>query len=215
MKRLTSLLLAALLIIALFGCAQQDAPATTQMEESTMPKNIMQKSDPTQDDEMNILMIGSSFCYYYVEELYGMLTAAGYKNVNVCNVYYSGCPLQSHWEWWKSGEANYDYYTTNSDGRNGIKNYTVIFPACKGVLGVLCAGLLGSFACIISNAAGLNLCDVQNRAVPVDKVNVYLRLFAHRRLRIWLRIGLGIGCRIFLTTSAKRDHEASKKCGYY
>ena len=122
MKRLTSLLLAALLIIALFGCAQQDAPATTQMEESTMPKNIMQKSDPTQDDELNILMIGSSFCYYYVEELYGMLTAVGYKNVNVCNVYYSGCPLQSHWEWWKSGEANYDYYTTNSDGRNGIKN---------------------------------------------------------------------------------------------
>ena len=85
-----------------------------------MPKNIMQKSDPTQDDELNILMIGSSFCYYYVEELYGMLIAAGYKKVNVCNVYQSGCPLQSHWEWWKSSEANYYYYTTNENGRSEI-----------------------------------------------------------------------------------------------
>ena len=118
MKRLFSLLLAALMLVALLGgCTQQNTPETTQTEETTMPKNIMQKSDPTQDDEMNILMIGASFCYYYVEELYGMLTAAGYKNVNVCNVYYSGCPLQSHWTWWKNGEANYEFFTTNADGR--------------------------------------------------------------------------------------------------
>lgn len=83
--------------------------------------NIMQKSDPSQDDTLNVLMIGNSFCYYYVEELYGMLTAAGYKNVNICNVYYSGCPLEKHWQWWKSGEANYEYYTTNEHGRNKVE----------------------------------------------------------------------------------------------
>ncbi len=79
-------------------------------------KNIYQKTDPTQDDILNILMIGSSFCYYYVEELHGMLEAAGIK-ANVCNVYYSGCPLENHWTWWKNGEAHYEYYITNDDGR--------------------------------------------------------------------------------------------------
>ena len=79
-------------------------------------KNIYQKSDPAQDDTMNILMIGSSYCYYYVEELYGLLKAAGIK-ANVCNVYYSGCPLEKHWAWWKTGEAHYEYFITNEDGR--------------------------------------------------------------------------------------------------
>ena len=83
--------------------------------------NIMQKSDPSQDNELNILMVGNSFCYYYVEELYGMLTAAGYENVNVCNVYYSGCSLDMHWNWWKNGAANYSYFTTNKNGRNEEK----------------------------------------------------------------------------------------------
>lgn len=83
--------------------------------------NIMQMEDPSKDDTLNILMIGNSFCYYYVEELYGMLTAAGYKDVNVCNVYYSGCPLESHWKWWKNKESNYTYYTTNAEGRKGVE----------------------------------------------------------------------------------------------
>ncbi|MBQ8797732.1 MAG: DUF4886 domain-containing protein [Oscillospiraceae bacterium] len=65
-------------------------------------------------------MIGSSFCYYYVEELQAMLAADGIK-AKVCNVYYSGCPLEKHWTWWKSGEANYDYYVTDENGRVGTK----------------------------------------------------------------------------------------------
>lgn len=47
---------------------------------------------------MNILMIGNSGCHYYVEELYGMLEAAG-TQANVCNVYYDGCKLEQHWKW--------------------------------------------------------------------------------------------------------------------
>lgn len=81
---------------------------------------IYQKSNPVQDDTLNILMIGSSFCYFYLEELYGMLSAAEIK-AKVCNVYYSGCPLKKHWTWWKSGEANYDFYVTDESGRVGTK----------------------------------------------------------------------------------------------
>lgn len=116
-------LLFTLAMCLLVACVSTPVPTeTTEPTEGVKntAMNIMQKSDPTQDDSFNILMIGSSFCYYYVEELYGMLTAAGYKNVNVCNVYYSGCPLESHWQWWKNGEANYQYFTTNENGREQI-----------------------------------------------------------------------------------------------
>ena len=71
---------------------------------------------PADDGVVDILMIGHSLCYYYVEELYGMLAAAGIK-ANVCNVYYSGCSIEQHWNWWKNGEANYQFFITNENGR--------------------------------------------------------------------------------------------------
>ena len=119
LKRIFSFLLALVCIIGVFaGCSNtQETPTTT---EEVIPLNIMQKNDPAQDDELNILMIGNSFCTNYSVELYGMLTAAGYKNVNVCSVYYDGCKLEQHWTWWKSGEANYRFYTTNENGRNYV-----------------------------------------------------------------------------------------------
>lgn len=121
LKRCLTLFLALICICTLLGgCSNGDGTSTTT-QATGLPANIMQKADPTQDDELNVLMIGNSFCYYYVEELYGLLTAAGYKNVNICNVYYSGCTLEQHWSWWKSNEANYDYYTTNETGRNGLQ----------------------------------------------------------------------------------------------
>lgn len=121
-KRILCFMLASVLICSLLcSCAgNQHTPETTG-KENNVNMNIMQKSDPSQDDELNVLMIGNSFCYYYVEELYGLLTAAGYKNVNICNIYYSGCTLEQHWTWWKNGEANYEYFTTNETGRKGVK----------------------------------------------------------------------------------------------
>ena len=128
-RRILLLLLAATFVLSACGGTGENTPATTESKatetteitEATQMKNIYQKADPAQDDTLNLLMIGSSFCYYYVEELYGMLEAAGIK-ANVCNVYYSGCPLEKHWQWWKTGEANYDYYITNEEGRKGTKS---------------------------------------------------------------------------------------------
>ena len=80
-----------------------------------------------ENDTMNLLMIGSSFCYYYVEELHGMLKAAGI-NANICNVYYSGCPLEKHWNWWKNKESHYHYFITNENGR--IKTAPVDLEWC-------------------------------------------------------------------------------------
>lgn len=93
-------------------------------EKETEPAPIMQDYDPAEDDVINVLMIGHSFCYYYVEELYGIAEAAGVK-MKVCNVYYSGCPLKKHWTWWKQNEANYQYFETDGSGRKKYENYSL------------------------------------------------------------------------------------------
>ena len=99
-------------------------PIQKKTEEETVEEPIMQDYDPAQDDVINVLMIGNSFCYYYVEELYGIAKAAG-VNMKVCNVYYSGCKLSQHWNWWKKGESNYQYFETDESGRKGYKNYSL------------------------------------------------------------------------------------------
>lgn len=78
---------------------------------------------PADDGVIDVLMIGNSWCYYYVEELYALAAAAGVP-MRVCNVYYSGCPIDKHYNWWKAGEAHYQYFETNGNGRkekgNGV-----------------------------------------------------------------------------------------------
>ena len=130
---LASVLLASTLLSA---CAQSIAPieeantetATSETVAEEVKKTeapaIMQTSDPAEDDVFNVLMIGNSGCYYYVEELYGIAKAAGVK-MKVCNLYYSGCPLQKHWLWWKQNEKNYQYFETDENGRIKYETYSL------------------------------------------------------------------------------------------
>ena len=129
-----------MLLLSLASCssglepvpAETDAPKVTttkkqeqkETKEETEEEKILQEYDPAEDDVINVLMIGHSFCYYYVEELYGIAKAAG-VNMKVCNVYYSGCSLKQHWTWWKNNEANYQYFETDGSGRRKYENYTL------------------------------------------------------------------------------------------
>jgi hypothetical protein len=132
MKRILSVILILSLALGLLTACGSAPEATEPTEGVSKPAmNIMQKSDPAQDDTLNILMIGSSFCYYYVEELWGMLDAAGIK-ARVCNVYYSGCPLENHWNWWKSGEAHYEFFITDENGRKGFKDVNLEYCLKQG-----------------------------------------------------------------------------------
>ena len=82
--------------------------------------DLFQKN-PKDDDELNILLIGHSFSFYWVEELYGLLAEnSGYdpEKITITNVYYSGCPLKNHWTWLETGEANYNIAVTNHTGRS-------------------------------------------------------------------------------------------------
>jgi len=123
MKKILSLLLIFSLALGLMtacggGSDASEPPETT--EGVKKPVNIMQKSDPSQDDTINILMIGNSFCYYYADELVGMAAANGIK-LRVSNVYYSGCAITQHYTWWKNGERNYRFITHDANGRTEIE----------------------------------------------------------------------------------------------
>ena len=86
--------------------------------------NLNKIPDPGEDGIINVLMIGNSGCYYYVEELHALAAAAGI-NMRVCNVYYSGCPLEKHYKWWMNGDANYQFYETYYDGRKCTDNMSL------------------------------------------------------------------------------------------
>ena len=90
------------------------------LAELTLPNILEEKT--MNDKTLKLLMVGNSFCYYYVEELYGLLMAnpdpnRGYENVEIYNLYYSGCKLNQHYEWWINDTAKYDLYKTDASGR--------------------------------------------------------------------------------------------------
>lgn len=127
MKRLTAIMVLLALVMSLCACGAGNSEVT----EATKMENIYQKSDPGQDDTLNILMIGSSFCYYYVEELHALAAAAGIK-MRVCNVYYSGCKLNQHYEWWVGNKSNYQFYVTDENGRRGTNNVSLEYCLAQG-----------------------------------------------------------------------------------
>ena len=86
---------------------------------------------PEKDDVIDILMVGSSFCYYYVEELWGLLDAVGIK-ARVCNVYYSGCNLDQHYNWWINDESMYQFFVTDENGRKQTNNVSLEYCLAQG-----------------------------------------------------------------------------------
>ncbi len=86
--------------------------------------------DPVEDDvpsaerDMKILMIGNSFCYYFVEELYAIAAADGY-DLTVANLYEPGCSVREHWMNGVTNEENYyELWVTTSEGRTQVSSAT-------------------------------------------------------------------------------------------
>ncbi len=109
--------------------SQEEPTETTEgkkTEGDTKNENETEKTpmgagfDPSSDQETNILFIGDSSSYYWVDELWGLLDAAGYKNLTVCNLYHSGCKLQQHWNWLRGGDKEYTFYIHTEKGRTGV-----------------------------------------------------------------------------------------------
>lgn len=125
MKRRIALVLAFVCFL-LTACSTALEPVSeTLPAESTEKKQETvenEPKDPKEDGKMNILLIGNSYSYYWCDELYGMLAAAGHENAKIYNVYYSGCKFYQHWEWLVNKESNYQLFCNDKNGRNGVSN---------------------------------------------------------------------------------------------
>ncbi len=97
---------------------QKNEEKKTEEKKEPVKKPIMQTANPADDNEFNILMIGNSFSYFFVEELYSIAKTAGVE-LKIYNLYYSGCSVQTHWKWLYEDNYNYTLYTTDGSGRRG------------------------------------------------------------------------------------------------
>lgn len=107
-----------------------DEQATT--EEATTEAQVTESTgiERPSKEVKKVLMVGNSFCYYYVEELYGIAKAAGHEDFVVANLYESGCPVADHWMWFLSNKSDmYQFYVTDKSGRNKIDSVTSLKDA--------------------------------------------------------------------------------------
>lgn len=137
MKRvLCASLILCLLCGMLAGCgSKQETPSTTAAPETTIqptetaketePTMIQNlKPDPGTDGTLRILMVGNSFCYYYNDELYELLMEnppEGVTAVEIYNLYYSGCRLTQHYDWWTAGIGEYELIKVSANGRENLE----------------------------------------------------------------------------------------------
>ena len=120
--KLVALLL--LLVMMLSACG---APANEPSGDNQTSEEPTTEADTSNDiyieredkEVKNILMIGNSFCYYYVEELCGIASADGYE-LTVANLYKSGAKIVEHVNSLKNDTRVATLFVTTSKGRNKI-----------------------------------------------------------------------------------------------
>ena len=83
---------------------------------SFFSKKEQEREDPKEDGNVRVFFVSNSTCYYFTDELYGLLTAAGYEDVRLCLAYSSGCPLERHYNWYQENKAEYQYRVVDKSG---------------------------------------------------------------------------------------------------
>lgn len=79
----------------------------------------------------NILMIGNSFCYSFVEALWGMARTLGHE-LCITNLYRGGCSIKSHYTWLQDpavGAGKCEYFITDAQGRRKHPTVTTLAEA--------------------------------------------------------------------------------------
>lgn len=77
--------------------------------------------DITNQKTCNILMIGNSFCQFYLDELLAMTESAGIPCRISCLIA-GACTLVQHWTWCETNEKRYRMHTYNAAGFTAMEN---------------------------------------------------------------------------------------------
>lgn len=75
--------------------------------------------------EISVFFVSNSTCYYFVDELYGLLSDAGYDQATLALAYYPGCSIKQHYEWIKDSSSNYEFRIIDKNGLNIRSNYSL------------------------------------------------------------------------------------------
>ena len=126
MKRILASLLALACLLPLASCSagltrstevrETRQTASEEAYKKTEPKTEGKREDPKEDGKVRVFFVSNSTCYYFTDELYGLLTAAGYDDVRLCLAYYSGCPLEKHYNWLMEQKAGYQFRVVDKNG---------------------------------------------------------------------------------------------------
>ena len=84
----------------------------------TTSPNYMEREAVEFDREINVLMIGCSFNYYYLDELVSMAAEDNIK-INANKAYYSGNPANSTWNWLIHDGAYWQEFRHTFDNAGG------------------------------------------------------------------------------------------------
>lgn len=81
-------------------------------------------------DTIRVLCIGNSFSWDAVEqELYPLAKAQG-TDLIIGNLYFGGCSLQQHWEFYEQGKANYSFRIIK-DGVRTVQEHQSLMAALR------------------------------------------------------------------------------------
>ncbi len=81
----------------------------------------MWEEDPAEDDTLYILTAAASNSHYFLDELYGLLEAAGVK-AKVCNLMRSSTGINLFHEYWKNGESVFEVIIHDENGKTVLEN---------------------------------------------------------------------------------------------
>ena len=105
----------------LSACGSASAPES-ELEATENPyKNAYHKTNPADDDTLCILTLGSSNSYYFLDELYGIMNAAGVKT-KVCTLMRSSTSVLDYHKFWKNSENVFQLIIHDENGVTTLEN---------------------------------------------------------------------------------------------
>ena len=108
------------------GQPATEPPATAPSTEPTEDpmKDAYHKADPADDDTLYILTAAASNSHYFLDELYGVLAAAGVK-AKVCNLMRSSTGINKYYEYWLTKQKVFQLIIHDENGKTVLENMDV------------------------------------------------------------------------------------------